>query len=144
MTIRVLSGILAGVIVAALTCQQAQAEDSEYGDWLYSEGVWLNSDQNTHGLKKLEITTEAARWRIQAWGSCQPKDCDWGKVELIWLAPSVISKDYTHAFAKWELGFTTIHMLLQTEENQLRVQTIYIRDARDRSDYRSLDLFRRQ
>lgn len=141
---RILLGVIVGAIVAALMWLPAQAVVPEYE----YEGVWVNPDQNKLGLKNMVITSEGARFYVQAWENCHPKECDWGKVEITWLAPSVISRDYTHAFAKWDLGLRSNYLLIQKEGEQLRIQTINIfwnsEHTQERSSYRDLYLFHQQ
>jgi TIR domain len=48
------------------------------------EGTWTNpSPVKDNGLDKLEITFAGAEPSvfIQAWGKCEPEDCDWGEQE---------------------------------------------------------------
>lgn len=40
------------------------------------DGDWINIDRNTRGLTKVKIIGNNAK--INAWGSCSPKDCNWG------------------------------------------------------------------
>lgn len=43
------------------------------------QGRWQNSANiNTNGLDYLDITASGSQLSIDAWGNCQPKDCDWG------------------------------------------------------------------
>lgn len=137
------------------THSQTTEERNSLGSTNEYEGVWVNRDKNNLGIPKLEITKEGNQWRIQAWGKCHPSNCDLGRVELIWLAPSVASRDYTHAFAEWKSRFMTKYMLIQIERHRLQLQTVNIwHEATDapyrfdyaqgRSDYTSLYLFQRQ
>jgi hypothetical protein len=45
-------------------------------------GTWLNVDENTSSITRLEVSEEAGGWVIHAWGKCGPPDCDWGAVPL--------------------------------------------------------------
>lgn len=43
------------------------------------QGRWQNSTNvNLNGLDFLDITVSGNQLSIEAWGSCQPQDCDWG------------------------------------------------------------------
>ncbi|WP_147676337.1 TlpA disulfide reductase family protein [Algibacter pacificus] len=42
-------------------------------------GLWLNTNSNTKGITKCEILFNKNRFKIHMWGSCSPKDCDWGE-----------------------------------------------------------------
>lgn len=52
-------------------------------------GNWENSDRNTRGITRLQITRSGKNLEIHAWGSCSPKDCDWGVVTATPYAASV-------------------------------------------------------
>ncbi len=43
-------------------------------------GSWKNVNPNTDGVTALDIRLTGAGLRVQAWGQCQPRDCDWGEV----------------------------------------------------------------
>ncbi|MGH9432825.1 MAG: hypothetical protein ACRD3T_14895 [Terriglobia bacterium] len=46
------------------------------------EGTWLNTaDNGRNGLHKLEIRQAGSDLQVHAWGTCIPKDCDWGMQE---------------------------------------------------------------
>lgn len=45
-------------------------------------GTWVNVDENTESITRLEVTEKADGWVIHAWGRCGPPDCDWGTVPL--------------------------------------------------------------
>ena len=42
------------------------------------DGLWTNIDKNTGGITQLQISNRTTR--LRAWGSCSPRDCDWGTV----------------------------------------------------------------
>jgi|LakMenEpi03Aug12_release.lakeMendotaPanAssembly.Ray.scaffolds.fasta_scaffold408117_2 hypothetical protein len=64
-------------------------------------GTWVNVDENSGSLTRLEVTEEADGWVIHAWGSCSPNDCDWGKVPL-YMAVSDAAHTLGHGFAYWD------------------------------------------
>lgn len=39
-------------------------------------GNWVNKDANTQGVTKFTVSQESTK--IHAYGSCKPRDCDWG------------------------------------------------------------------
>ena len=46
------------------------------------EGTWLNTGENgRNGLHKLEIRQSGSGIWVHGWGTCLPKDCDWGELE---------------------------------------------------------------
>ncbi|MEJ2040712.1 MAG: hypothetical protein P8X55_17545 [Desulfosarcinaceae bacterium] len=54
-------------------------------------GKWENVDANTRGITVLQISVRGTDVRVHAWGSCTPKDCDWGMAKAIAYAPTVSS-----------------------------------------------------
>ena len=78
-TPRVTKTTLSFLIAVALTCLHAvAAEDPAHP----LAGTWVNVDENTDSITRMEVKEEADGWTIQAWGKCVPTDCDWGAVPL--------------------------------------------------------------
>ncbi len=46
-----------------------------------ASGSWENIDPASPGITKLKIRKEGLGLYVQAWGKCQPSDCDWGEVK---------------------------------------------------------------
>ncbi|WP_044398112.1 hypothetical protein [Lacinutrix sp. Hel_I_90] len=44
------------------------------------DGTWENTDKNTRSITKIIISNNGTK--IQAFGKCSPKDCDWGTTRL--------------------------------------------------------------
>lgn len=45
-----------------------------------SSQTWINKNSRTSGLTKVVLSNKNKT--LQAWGSCSPKDCDWGKTTV--------------------------------------------------------------
>jgi hypothetical protein len=60
-------------------------------------GRWKNIDSNTRGITTLTISVRGTAVMVHAWGSCTPKDCDWGTVKALAFAPNVSSDLYRTA-----------------------------------------------
>jgi hypothetical protein len=41
-------------------------------------GSWLNTDENTRGITKVQIREHDSKADVRVWGKCSPQDCDWG------------------------------------------------------------------
>lgn len=107
-------------------------------------GTWLNDDQETRSITKLEVAQQGNKWSIQAWGACEPDDCDWGKTELFLLGDTVDAKDLPFAFATWTHDFKTTHIVLRIEAATLVAETYDIfTDVSHRSNCRRVDRLKR-
>lgn len=79
-------------------------------------GEWTNVDQNTDDITKVIITNEGGL-SIQAFGSCVPKDCDWGTVKIhkIWDSTNRLDDvlPFDYGIAIWEADFANYTMKLK-------------------------------
>ena len=77
-------------------------------------GVWTNANDNTRGVTKIQVFDGPGGPQIQAWGSCLPEDCDWGRTDLDLLGTSVTDVTPDYALGSWDPGFkeTTVTMNL--------------------------------
>ena len=64
-------------------------------------GIWTNANDNTRSLTKIQIFDGPGGPQIQAWGSCLPNDCDWGKTDLDLLGTSVTDVTPDYAIGSW-------------------------------------------
>lgn len=92
------------------------------------------------GLPRLEITSSGENsWFIQAWGDCEPDDCDWGKVPLHLLGSSVGARDFTYGFASWDQGFKDSHIVVHVDKGIFIAEVYSIfKDNSGRANYRSV------
>jgi len=133
----VLSVITACAIVTPVFAQSGGKKEKSF------VGKWMPVKKDT-GLTRLEITGKGEKLRIQAWGKCEPTDCDWGAVPLYLLGESVSAKELPYGFATWDHKFKVAHMALYLDKNELVVATYDIfTDDSGRSNYRSLARFKR-
>ena len=106
-------------------------------------GSWSNTDAATRGVVKILIMTDGDNASIQAWGSCQPTPCDWGKTTLDLFGDSVDAKTLSSGLAKWETNFSDTYMTFRREGDELIVETFTsFKDKSGRTNYRSLDHFK--
>lgn len=52
-------------------------------------GTWKNVDRDTRGITTLKINVRGKSVRLQAWGACEPEDCDWGRVRATAYGPGI-------------------------------------------------------
>jgi hypothetical protein len=125
------------VIATALFAQSdAKKEKSFVGKWVAAK--------KDAGMPRLEITGKGNKLKIQAWGKCQPTDCDWGAVPLNLLGETVSAQELPYGFATWDQKFKVAHMTLRLEKNDLVVETYDIfTDDSGRSNYRTVSRFKR-
>jgi uncharacterized RDD family membrane protein YckC len=45
-------------------------------------GAWTNEDKQTRGITRVAIASEGDKLKVHMWGSCTPKECDWGEVSV--------------------------------------------------------------
>jgi uncharacterized RDD family membrane protein YckC len=45
-------------------------------------GAWTNEDKQTRGITRVAIASEGDKLKVHMWGSCTPKECDWGEVAV--------------------------------------------------------------
>ncbi len=74
------------LMVAFLATGQTDTAHAAVSDFV---GSWENTDRNTRGITRLEITQSGNAVRVRAFGSCSPKDCDWGTVAGVPYAAKV-------------------------------------------------------
>lgn len=110
-------------------------------------GEWKNVDKNTRGITKISLSTRGSQVSIRAFGSCSPKDCDWGKVKAYPYAKSTSSnvKTATKALtASYKTGFSETFLVLKLTRNRLTVESFTrFTDRSGRSNYNNRYTFTR-
>ncbi len=98
-------------------------------------GTWINVDEDTASITRLEVTEGADGWVIHAWGKCGPPDCDWGRTPLYMAVDSdgpdqpVDVRKLTHGVAYWdhkdkdEKADIRTFMTLQVQDGELVVES---------------------
>jgi len=79
--------------IFVFTATNAQKSLSNY------YGNWVNVDSNTRGITKLKITRNGETPYMQVYGSCSPRDCDWGKVKSKAYTSSVSGNPLSNTIA---------------------------------------------
>ena len=116
-------------------------------------GTWVNVDENTNSITRLEVNEEADGWVIHAWGKCGPPDCDWGTVPLHMAVDSdgpdkpFDVQRLTHGVAYWDhrdLDIRTF-IVLHAEDRQLSVESVDVFGVKSghTTNLRTKDLFKK-
>lgn len=93
--------LVLAVIVFLLGMGTASAVDFKEFD-----GVWANTDTNTHGLTKVMVKGAGDKAKIRVWGKCSPQDCDWGWTNCDSYADGHLSTCYRTDIAERNLTIT--------------------------------------
>jgi hypothetical protein len=84
-------------------------------------GTWVNVDRNTRGITKVIITESGNQYEIQAFGSCSPTDCDWGKSALTTYGDSVQDATHKAGTAQFNPGFAQTLLTVKQTGNQINL-----------------------
>lgn len=99
-------------------------------------GQWTNIDGNTRGMTALDIKVNGASAEVRAWGSCSPRDCDWGWTAGTPLTASVSDdpQDANSLYAVWDSRIATRTAVMTRDGDRLNLQisTVYKDDRSDR------------
>lgn len=111
-------------------------------------GTWTNTDPDTRGITKLEITKQGPVLKMHAWGQCHPEDCDWGTVPAFLYAPNVSANMMQTGkvmSANYKTGFNeTLVIVKPAGKNRLKAETFTrFTDGSNRSNYTSSYTFKR-
>lgn len=68
-------------------------------------GIWDNCDASTRGVVRVELTDKGGTLLVQVFGACVPTPCDWGQVEGIAYAASVVDNEAIAFTAFFDPGF---------------------------------------
>jgi len=79
-------------------------------------GNWANKDPDTRSITRLEIEQSGNRISVHAWGSCTPRDCDWG------VEKGTVSGQTARLV--WDQGFVVRTMQLTLQGNEIRERTV--------------------
>jgi hypothetical protein len=117
-------------------------------------GTWINVDENTSSITRLEVSEEAGGWVIHAWGKCGPPDCDWGAVPLHMAVGEADARGKPLDVAKLKYGVAhwdhkdqdiRTFMALQVEDGALSTETVDVFGAKSghTTNLRMKDLFKK-
>ena len=97
------------------------------------DGTWKNENSSTRNITKVVISNNT----VQIFGSCSPKDCDWGKTALTYKDDTRIGKRYV---AEYDQGFAKRMLTIyEHHTGKLYLQAAYTytdsRPAQKHSEY---------
>lgn len=110
-------------------------------------GKWINTDEKTSGLTRIEIDVQDGKWTIAAWGAGGggAGEIDQGKVTLHRLGDSVNDQEKKYGFASWDHEFADTTLTLRLEKGELVVESFTVfKDNSGRSNYKSVFKFKRK
>ncbi len=111
-------------------------------------GKWKNTDPQTRGVTALDIQSQNGSLTVQAWGQCQPEDCDWGRVAAYPYAENVsdTSGDIKAITAEFSTNFSQTLMVIVPLNQEKIKATIYTRftDGSGRSSYTQTYTFKKE
>lgn len=68
-------------------------------------GIWTNCDAETRGIVRIELVEKNGSLAVQVFGACHPNPCDWGQVNGVAYAESVVDNDAVAFTALYNPGF---------------------------------------
>ncbi|MEO0996624.1 MAG: hypothetical protein AAFX58_03805, partial [Pseudomonadota bacterium] len=84
--------------------------------WSAHDGTWRNVDARTRSIPKIQTFRKGNDFWVHVWGSCVPKDCDWGRRK------GRLSGD--RATVRWDQGFVKRTMTLTFDGDRLTARTV--------------------
>jgi hypothetical protein len=137
------------------------------------EGTWVNTDEATRGVSRIDVREEKGRWVIRAWAKTDGGEVEQGKAVTLAIVgdattcfdcekpastaatPSELAAakalrtslgDATMAsgFAYWDFGFADCYLTLRREKDRLSGdEFVLFKDGSGRTHYRSRYEFQR-
>lgn len=110
-------------------------------------GTWVNTNSNTRGITKLVIRRVGTnKLSIRVYGSCSPRDCDWGRTKLITYGSSVQDTNHRSATASYNKSFANTFLTINLRSNdRLGLQSFtQFKDNSNRQNYTSRYSFRKR
>lgn len=74
-------------------------------------GTWLNRDRNSRGIIRIVVHPGM---QVQAYGSCTPNPCDWGRAPMTTYGRSVTDRNHKIATANYNFSFKRTSLVLKT------------------------------
>jgi hypothetical protein len=105
-------------------------------------GDWVNTDRATRGIVRLVLSSLDGEFKVQAFGACQPKACDWGVVKGEIYSEGVHSELAVGFQAFYEFQFMETMLAAYLNKRILVVDSYNtFKDGSGRSSYFSRDHF---
>ncbi len=101
-------------------------------------GTWANCDAETRGIVRVELTRKGGDLQVQVFGACHPNPCDWGQVEGVAYAESVVDNEAVAFSASYDPGFADKLVTGHLDGRTLIVEVFTaFKDGSGRSNYYS-------
>ncbi len=110
-------------------------------------GTWVNANSNTRGITKLVVKRVAPnRLVVRVYGSCSPRDCDWGRAKLTTYGKDVQDRNHRSATTTYNKSFATTFLNINLAgRNRLSLQSFtQFKDNSNRQNYTSRAVFRKR
>ena len=99
-------------------------------------GKWNNCDRQTRGLVGVTLSAQGNALKVQAFGACVPKPCDWGVVAGNAYADNVSGTNAIAFEAQFDAGFKTSILTGYLDNGTLVVENFTVfKDGSGRSSY---------
>lgn len=85
-------------------------------------GTWQNTDADTNNITRVEVSRvgRSGGLRVQVFGQCSPRDCDWGTVNANVYAPSAggnLERDANVLIANFPTSFSRQTVILRLQRD---------------------------
>jgi len=107
-------------------------KNSTSGVGLFS-GIWVNQDANTRGLTKVKVKVTGNNPYVQGYGSCLPRDCDWGSIKGTYF--NTDGKNFISANYKTNAGTQQIVMRLSGGKMIAKVYATFKDSRKPKTNY---------
>jgi len=108
-------------------------------------GSWKNTNAYSKGITKVIVSKPGGVLKVQLFGSCSPRDCDWGTKKAFAYTSSVssnISRNTLAITTSYYKGFADTFVVLKLQKHKLIVETYtQFKDRSGRSNYRLINSF---
>lgn len=138
------SSLTAAVVGTVLTIGSISPSIAAPRDFV---GTWVNANSNTRGITKLVVRRAAGnRLVIRAYGSCSPRDCDWGRARLTTYGRNVQDKNHRSATTTYNKNFANTFLTINLRgKDRLTLQSFtQFKDKSNRQNYSSTAVFRKR
>ncbi|CAA6815522.1 MAG: Unknown protein [uncultured Sulfurovum sp.] len=108
-------------------------------------GNWKNTNSKSRGITKVKISKSNQQLKMQVFGSCSPRDCDWGSQKVYPYGRSTSSnlqRNILALSATFNTGFSKKILVVKRKGNKLVVQSFTrFTDKSRRSNYMTTETF---
>jgi hypothetical protein len=107
-------------------------------------GRWVNTNDSTRGIKKVELTARESRLMVRVFGVCDPSPCDWGEVTAQLFTKDICFHEAMAFIAAYDFGFMETELLAHVKLGVLVIAKFdRFKDDSGRSNHFSREFFYR-